>query len=42
LSKTRLINFRADIAKRREKFGFWLSPALARFVQETDRSVSYP
>jgi uncharacterized OsmC-like protein len=42
LSKARLINFRADIAKRREKLGFWLFPRLARFMQETDRSVSYP
>jgi hypothetical protein len=41
LGKARLINFRADLAKRREKFGFCLSPGLARFMQETDRSVSY-
>jgi hypothetical protein len=41
LSKARLINFRAGPAKRREKFGFWFWPGLARFVQETDRSVSY-
>jgi len=30
LSKTRLTNFRAGIAKRRKKFGFWFWPGLAR------------
>jgi hypothetical protein len=38
----RLVNFRAEIAKRRKKLGFWRFRRLARFVQKTDRSVSYP
>jgi hypothetical protein len=42
LSKAGLINSEAEAAKRREKFGFWFWPRLARFMQKTDRSVSYP
>src|SRR5437762_5510720 len=42
LGSAALINFRAAIAKQRESFAFWFWPALARFMQETERSVSYP
>jgi hypothetical protein len=42
LGSAALTNFRAAIAKRRERFGFWFWPVLARFLQETERSVSYP
>src|SRR5205085_7385983 len=42
LCNAALINFRAAIAKRRERFAFWFWPDLARFMQETERSVSYP
>jgi uncharacterized OsmC-like protein len=42
LSTPCLINPKADTAKRRENFGFWFWPRLARFMQKTDRSVSYP
>jgi hypothetical protein len=42
LSRARLMDSRAGGVKRLEKFGFFPALGLARFVQETDRSVSYP
>jgi hypothetical protein len=42
LCSAALINFRAATAKRRKRFAFWFLPGLARFMQETERSVSYP
>src|SRR5204863_5560345 len=42
LGSAALINFRAAIAKQRESFAFWFWPGLARFMHETERSVSYP
>jgi hypothetical protein len=42
LSTTRLINCEAVRPNSLQRFGFLFARRLARFVQDTDRSVSYP
>ena len=41
-SRPRLIDSRAVRAKRLHRFAFFPARSLARFMQDTDRSVSYP